>query len=205
MFKKHRKRRVGLAFENQFHDERPSGPRSSGAPITRQAPRYHYDTITDTQGLQRAYNQGDYYVHGGTLFVAGSHTLKDWFDDFTKIPFYGDLRSSARYQKALVAFQDNPVIDTVVGHSLGGSVALELQKNYPNRIQKSRTYGAPVFDVLGTEAENVDRYRNWGDPVSVFDRGARKSVKWKPFEAASLAHDYGNIADKINDTTIVPN
>ena len=66
-------------------------------------------------------------------------------------------------------------IDTVVGHSLGGSVSLELQKNYPDRIKKSRTYGAPVMDLLGSESENVDRYRNWLDPVSIFDRGAKKS------------------------------
>ncbi len=32
------------------------------------------------------------------------------------------------------------------------------------------------MDLLGSESENVDRYRNWFDPVSVFDRGAKKSV-----------------------------
>ena len=50
----------------------------------------------------------------------------------------------------------NGEIGTVVGHSLGGSVNSELQKNYPSRIKKSRTYEAPVMDLLGSESEKVD-------------------------------------------------
>ena len=46
-------------------------------------PIFKYDQITDSEGLQRAYKQGDYYVHGRTMFIAGSHTARDWFDDFT--------------------------------------------------------------------------------------------------------------------------
>ena len=110
------------------------------------------------------------------MFIAGSPTARDWFDDFTKVPAWGDLKKSARYQKTQKEFENQEQIDTVVGHSLGGSVSLELQKNYPDRKLKSRTYGAPVMDLLGSESENVDRYRNCIDPVSVFDRGAKKSV-----------------------------
>jgi pimeloyl-ACP methyl ester carboxylesterase len=36
-----------------------------------------------------------------------------------------------------------------VGHSLGGSVALELQKQHPNLT--SRTFGAPVWDPFGED------------------------------------------------------
>ena len=104
----------------------------------------------------------------------------------------------------LEAFKNRGEIDTVVGHSLGGSVALEFQKNYPNRIKKSRTYGAPALVLLGSESENVDRYRNWLDPVSVLDRGAKKSVKWDVLGAASLTHDYSNIGDRFKTTDLVP-
>ena len=80
------------------------------------------------------------------MFIAGSHTARDWFDDFTKVPAWGDLKNSERYQKALEEFKNQGQIDTVVGHSLGGSVSLELQKKYPDRIKKNRTYGTPVMD-----------------------------------------------------------
>ena len=122
------------------------------------------------------------------MFIAGSHTARDWFDDITKVPAWGDLRNSDRYQKVQTKFEEQDQIDTVVGHSLGGSVSLELQKNYPERKLKSRTYGAPVMDLLGSESENVDRYRNWFDPVSVFDRGAKKSIKWNVLDSGSLTH-----------------
>ena len=130
--------------------------------------------------------------------------MRYWFDDFTKIPFYWDLKDSERYQKILEGFKNRGEIDTVVGHSLGGSVSLELQQNFPDRIKNSRTYGAPVFELLGSESENVDRYRNWLDPVSVFDRGAKKSVKWNVLDSGSLTHDYSNIADNVKTTDLIP-
>jgi pimeloyl-ACP methyl ester carboxylesterase len=169
-------------------------------------------SITDAEGLSRAYSQGDTYARGDTLYIAGSHTAKDWYDDFTKVPFYGDLRNATRYQAAEKALKTNPNIRRVVGHSLGGAVALELQKQYPQL--KSRTYGAPVWDPFGTdrmphdqwvklgkpsfmsEPESVERYRNLADPVSIFDGSATNSIKGNPFDSFSLTHDYGNIAAK---------
>ncbi len=70
------------------------------------------------------------------------------------------LKNSTRYQESEKALTPNPNITKVVGHSLGGSVALELQKQYPQL--ESRTYGAPVFDPAGKDAMRgaVDRYRN---------------------------------------------
>ena len=71
------------SFDNQFH-----GYQYTAKPILK------YDQITDSEGLQRAYKQGDYYVHGRTMFIAGSHTARDWFGDFTKVPAWGDLKNS---------------------------------------------------------------------------------------------------------------
>ena len=81
---------------------------------------------------------------------------------------------------------------------------MELQKIYPDRIKKSRTYGAPVMDLLGSESQNVDRYRNWLDPVSAFDRGAKKSIKWNVLDSGSLTHDYSNIAENVKTWEYVP-
>ena len=48
-------------FANQYH------------PYQRES-SLKFDEITDAVGLRRAYDQGDYYVHGKTMFIAGSHT-----------------------------------------------------------------------------------------------------------------------------------
>ena len=61
------------------------------------------------------------------MYVACSHTAKDWYDDVTKIPVWGELRNSTRYQAARDAFIENPQVKTVIGHSLGGSVALGVR------------------------------------------------------------------------------
>ena len=84
------------------------------------------------------------------MFIAGSHTAKDFYDDVTKIPVWGDLRNSSRYQAAHDALMQNPQVKIVIGHSLGSSVALELQKNY-NHITSSRTYAALVLDLTARD------------------------------------------------------
>ena len=76
----------------QFHDE---------PEVVKPKPqRTIQSIITDKDGLERAYQSGDYFIHGDTMYVAGSHTAKDWYDDFTKIPVWGDLRNSTRYEAA---------------------------------------------------------------------------------------------------------
>ena len=34
------------------------------------------------------------------MYVAGSHTGQDWYDDVANVPNWGDLRQSTRYQAA---------------------------------------------------------------------------------------------------------
>ena len=87
---------------------------------------------TDAEGEDRAYAQGDTYVEDDKLYVAGSHTLTDWFDDVTKIPQWqyvppglnvgidfmnswlgkkllgtGDLRQAERYKAGREALVSN--------------------------------------------------------------------------------------------------
>ena len=139
-------------------------------------------------GLDRAYEQGDSYTRGDTMFVAGSHTARDWYDDVTKIPFWGSVRDSERYQQADKMLKANPQIRTIVGHSLGGSVAHELQSAHPGL--KTVTYGSPAIS-WGT-AGGEGRFRNAWDPVSMFDRGAVQLEHPTPTSTLSFTHDYHN-------------
>lgn len=188
--------------KNYFGDRGISSPQQEEEEPHHETEALADEGITDEVGLQRAYEQGDAYPYGDTLYVAGSHTAKDWYDDATKVPFWGDVREATRYQEADKALNANPNIKRVVGHSLGGSVALELQKNHQGL--DSRTYGAPVWDPLGLDNQKlgfhgqVDRYRNVSDPVSMFDGSAKNSIKWNPFTSGSLTHDYSNIASKFS-------
>ncbi len=80
----------------------------------------------------------------------------------------------------------NSGVKNVVGHSLGGAVVHELQKNHPGL--RSVTYGAPSVSLSG----GGERYRNNWDPVSMFDRGATRAAHPNPFKHVSLTHDYHN-------------
>ena len=49
-------------------------------------------------GLQKAYTPDNkVHVDGDAMFIAGAINKQDWIDDFTKIPFYADVRTSQRY------------------------------------------------------------------------------------------------------------
>jgi hypothetical protein len=163
--------------------------------------------ITDAEGLARAYAQGDAYTHGTTTYIAGSHTARDWWDDVTKIPFWGDSHKIYRMQQAQKAMAANPQTTRVVGHSLGGSVALQLQKDNPKLA--SRTYGAPVWDPGGLDDRGygtldkamgnpgaVERYRSFGDPVSFFDGSATSTMPGKEAFSGSGPHAYDGIASR---------
>ena len=136
----------------------------------------------DEAGLVNAYKDatstGIYYDPATkTEYVKGSVTGRDFYDDFTKIPMWGNTRDSERYQQADAAYEDlqasGKPVDRIVGHSLGGSVALQMQKDH--QIPKSRTFGAPVVDLkpFGRFYGDAERYRHVFDPVSILDRGAK--------------------------------
>ena len=151
------------------------------------------NNLSDVQGLNKAYATTDnVYLNNNTMYVSGTkhaETLiptllnldpietynmnykngyyQDMWDDL-KIPF-GLTKYSQRYQEADKMLKDNPKITNVIGHSLGGSVALELAKNNPNNHLFTTTYGAPVYS---DSMQYANRFRAVGDPVSMFDNGA---------------------------------
>ncbi len=136
--------------------------------------------ISDADGLDIAYRQGNgLYHYGNTLYIAGTKSLGDALDDL-KIPFHA-TKYIKRYKDA-ERHVANPTNDIshVVGHSMGSSVALELEKNYPNL--KSTVYATPTISTP-FEKQNA-RYRNPADPISILDRGANVSneVSLNPFK-----------------------
>ena len=147
------------SFDNQFH-EVVKQPDVSSEPIG-------VERISDATGLDRAYKSGDTHLNNKTLYIAGTHTWTDVADDITKVPFWGSVTNATRYTAAEKVLKDNPQIENLVGHSLAGSVALELQKQYPDRNFKVRTYGAPTVDIFGIDRGNpfrpnkVERYANY--------------------------------------------
>ena len=137
--------------------------------------------IDDATGLDRAYEADDsVYVHGDTEYVAGTKTLSDWATD--PLIALGMTSSTKRFGEAKGVLAKNPQVCHIVGHSLSGSVALELAKD--NKQLDARTYGAPVLSASGGE-----RYKELGDPFSILDFGAKTSLP-----GGFNPHDYGRIA-----------
>ena len=63
------------------------------------------DKISESEGLSRAYKDGDTHVRGKTMYVAGTNAWKYVYDDITKVPFWGDARESTRYKAAEETFK----------------------------------------------------------------------------------------------------
>ena len=141
--------------------------------------------MSDKAGLRRAYNEpSGLYKHGNVLHVAGAKSLSDAWDDL-KLPLI-KTSLTQRYKDANEVLKHNPGITAISGHSLGGAVALELQKENP-KLQVT-TYGAPV--VSFTQSEN--RFRNLGDPISGLDFGTNTVRDTRGSLNPLTAHGYQN-------------
>ena len=139
--------------------------------------------LSDAEGLQKAYGEDSgVWTEGSTMYVAGTKSLQDVFDDL-KIPF-GLTSWSQRYKDAERTLKAMPQLNRAVGHSLGGAVALELQKN---KGLETTTYGAPVFSLTS----GGDRHRQFLDPVAMFDFAAQTTLprSLNPHGYAPLANN----------------
>ncbi len=109
--------------------------------------------IPDEWALKEAYADPQSIVHhGDTLYIAGTHNLRDVADDLL-IPLHM-VRNSQRYGQALAALHKaNGRILFLAGHSLGGAVEAVLQEdavsgalgNKYRGFREVHTYGAPLL------------------------------------------------------------
>ena len=156
--------------------------------------------ISDEEGLKRAYDTQDgLYQHFNKLFIAGTKDFpQDHIDDL-KLPFDDTLNKTKRGRDADAYYRSHHEIDTVIGHSLGGSVSLALEKQYkkegtnPYGIVQSKTFGAPVIsgNVLGEK--NPNRIRYVGDPISALDFGSTTVMPSMSFRWKNSAHSYQDL------------
>ena len=149
--------------------------------------------MDDKAGLDEAHQTTEgTYAKGDTLYIAGTKSFGDVLDDIA-IPL-GMTNTTARHRDAALVLNANPRIRRVVGHSLGGAVVMQLQKDNP-KLQ-AVTYGAPVFSMSGS----VDRYRELGDPVAALDFGATSSLPtgWNPHSYGRLAKNKSNRSQSIS-------
>ena len=105
------------------------------------------------------------YVYFNTLYIAGTSKASDIITDLT-IPIK-NLNKTERYKISENILKNNPNIKTIVGHSLGGSIASTLVEKYyshPREI-KARVYGAATEKKL----KNIKYFRHRFDPVSMFN------------------------------------
>ena len=158
----------------------------------------------DAYWLDKAYNNklNYFYIKGDTMYVAGTDNKQDVWDDITKVPAWGKLTDSARYNMVKPVLDKNPEIKKLVGHSLGGITALRLQEQMPERKFEVTTYGAPVMGFFGG---NNTRYRHPLDPISMFDMSPfTKSVPvlsinpltTHSYKGYTYDYDKGNLAPK---------
>ena len=107
--------------------------------------------ITDGEGLRLAYETtSGLYQHYTKLCIAGTRDFpQDHIDDL-KLPVDDTLNKTKRGRDADAYCRYHHDIDTVIGHSLGGAVALSLEDQYqtegtnPHGIVQLNTFGAPT-------------------------------------------------------------
>ena len=162
--------------------------------------------ISDIEGmLRRAYaSDSGAYIHGNRMYVAGTRNLRDVYDDITKVPF-SLTRHSDRFKSAKKVLDENPQVETLIGHSLAGAIVQDLNKDNGMRYI-TRSYNAPIvsFQQSGETGGNY-RIRDKKDWVSAFDKGAITVDRDKPNPLhAHFLQDFNDVGTKPQSTPITP-
>ena len=90
--------------------------------------------ISDEEGLRLAYEAKDgLYQHFNKLFIAGTRDFPQDHIDNLKLPFDGTLIKTKRGRDADAYYRSRHEIDSVIGHSLGGAIALSLENQLKKR------------------------------------------------------------------------
>ena len=85
--------------------------------------------------MKNTYEANDgLYQHYNNLFIEGTRDFPTDHIDDLKVPFDGTLHKTKRGRDADLYYRPHHEIDEVIGHSLGGSVALALEKQYKKQM-----------------------------------------------------------------------
>ena len=189
-----------LRNQNIFNYVKPkTQDNKTGKIITKDKIIDKTPTISNQEGLDKAYKEKNYvFKNGSTLYIAGTQTKRDVYDDITKVPF-NRVDKSQRYIDASQVIENNILdktpITNIVAHSLGGSVGLKLVDNYKEHPMTTTVYGAPIktaTDKLISTTISGDRYRHSYDPISMFDGGAKTIPIQNNIMNPHSYHGYGN-------------
>ena len=120
-------------------------------------PKYN-NNLSDTEGLNKAYTNGKGFF------------INDILSDIT-IPF-GLSSYSQRYRDISDILDEHHNISEVISHSLGASASSKYLQNNPDRNIRLTTYGAPFISMSNKNNDNYTSIRNFGDIVSILDRGS---------------------------------
>ena len=151
-----------------------------------------FHNITE-DGINMAYSKPEgYHIQDNKLFIAGTRDMGDVID-WTKLPM-GTFSKSKIYKNAEKALIDNPEITQVIGHSAGGSAALQLEKDYPNKGLTSITYSTPVFSiadikqVVGKPEDRPMRFGHPGDIATMMDMNLQTIWKAPEYNTTGITN-----------------
>lgn len=120
--------------------------------------------LTDVEGLDKSYQDvNNVHVHNKTLFISGTHSLKDVETDLS-IPLRR-VKHTKRYAQVEQILSLYPRVDTIVGHSLGSAIGGEITRENP-RIKQARLYGSPTL----SKHDKIEYFRHYGDPWSISNK-----------------------------------
>jgi hypothetical protein len=114
-------------------------------------------SVSDAQALDIAKNSRDnMYLNGNTLTIYGTQgkfTGPDWMQNYPNIVLpiltgksTTTVENTERYKQAYDMLVRHPEITKIVGHSLGGEVALKLAEQFPERHLTGNVYSSPHID-----------------------------------------------------------
>ena len=106
--------------------------------------------ITDEEGLKRAYEtKYVLYQHYFKSFITGTNDFPTDHIDGLKLPFDDTLNKTKRGRDADKYYRPHHEIDTVIGHSPGGAVALPLK----NKMKKKLITHVESFNLKHSAAQ----------------------------------------------------
>lgn len=144
---------------------------------------YEYDEGLSNHNQQVYYNPNTKKM---VYSVAGTHNKSDMWTDVRML--FGGLKKTKRYKEADKRYAQarekyNPSESTVVGHSLGGSIASGIAK----KEDKIMTYNKG--STIGQKnRKNEQVYHTNGDPISMFSTKGAKRLKFTMNNPHSTSH-----------------